>query len=64
MQQNFAVQIDVFFNLFQLLTKQKRLVIVVIMYSYFTNLKIALFQVAFLIKIRNRLQQALHDLIT
>lgn len=48
-----------FFYLFQLLMKQKTsIAIVAIDSSYFTNLKIELFQVAFLIKMWNRLKRS------
>ena len=51
----FGWNIDIFLNLFQLSTKQKRLKCC--HFSYFTNLKIASFQVAFLIKTGNRLNR-------
>ena len=51
----FGWNIDIFLKLFQLSTKQKRLKCC--HFSYFTNLKIASFQVAFLIKTGNRLNR-------
>ena len=51
----FGWNIDIILKLFQLSTKQKRLKCC--HFSYFTNLKIALFQVAFLIKTGNRLNR-------